>query len=340
MSADEGERQQLIDLVNQAPAHGCRNGTRVRALYLEELISMPQEARDEHLSLLISHESQYYRMGAHEDDDPLGFQTVNASAGQEALEHANRENVMSSDQIAWADEAIDAIERSAPKPISTRKALSQLDALLDRLGQAPASGEGLHKLRDGKTEIALAREALHREHRAGDLTARLDSNPPYHRADGTTVGLTDLLARVWTVIGTKDPGVRTRLEEAVVHALAECIERDGHRVCNVGCSQRLLRLCQGEVDGIKPEPPPPPGSILSAFGEELDRELKGGEPGPERQDRLAREVRQRGRELYEPGSGQARLLESQLTEYFRYEYQREPPPLEEASDAEAPPEAR
>lgn len=70
-------------------------------------------------------------------------------------------------------------------------------------------------------------------------------------AGSETVTMKSLLARVWLTIKTyKNEKERDNLKHSLILALGQCIEKDGHRVCSVGKTQRLLGVLQGYLDGV------------------------------------------------------------------------------------------
>ncbi|MGN6671206.1 MAG: hypothetical protein ACTHJ4_06690 [Candidatus Nucleicultricaceae bacterium] len=67
----------------------------------------------------------------------------------------------------------------------------------------------------------------------------------------TSVTMKSLLTRIWLTIKTyKNEKDRENLKHSLILALGQCIEKDGHRVCSVGKTQRLLSVLQGYLEGV------------------------------------------------------------------------------------------
>lgn len=78
-----------------------------------------------------------------------------------------------------------------------------------------------------------------------DLSDSLMSNSEYD----DEFGLGQLAAAIWKLADQK-PDDKENIVYSFYKALAECIEEDGHRVCSIGISQRLVTVLQGYFDEV------------------------------------------------------------------------------------------
>jgi hypothetical protein len=233
------------------------------------LAHTPQEDRAQHADNLRLH-------GRHA---PIGAPRV--------LEHTHRENVMTAAQMAWTKDAIGKLREAVQPQLRFETALEQIKAELDALGkQRPTDAtEGLFRTRgpQGTTELEHARRTLFAPVRAGDYSEPVKRNSSYRIGSDDAIGVGTLCGLVWEYAcrfeapgKTKEQNAQEQqlIRHAVINALAQCIEDDGHRVCDVGITQRLTKLLSGRLPGLKPEPPVTPGELLAAFGLSFNHQLK------------------------------------------------------------------
>lgn len=112
-------------------------------------------------------------------------------------------------------------------------------------------------LKNENTEVSSrALEALTRPKQGqSDYARRLVSNPPWNR---NKVGLGQLVVFVHRLIrkyveerSSKPEVDLVLLNDSFINALASCIEDDGHLVCDVGISQRLMTVLQGWYEEVE-----------------------------------------------------------------------------------------
>ena len=125
--------------------------------------------------------------------------------------------------------------------------------------------------------------------------------------DGTPVTMKSLLAKTWWLINRQfKDGQQDLLKESLVRALGQSIEDDGHRVCNVGKSQRITTVLQGYIDGIKTDDiniAPEPDAFLSSFFASKQEEImavyeKTSEEKGRYAAQLLEEVKKMAEEVY------------------------------------------
>jgi hypothetical protein len=238
-----------------------------------------------------------------------------AARRAEALRpRVNRENVMTEAQICWTEQAIEALRETVGELRAEPKVL--LDEIAN-YAQTHFSRSPEFTTPRGRTggELPNALRTLQGGWRPGDYSASLQDNEQFSFAAGGGIGTGELCALVWQAIatyGSKLP-VDERVKEielmrhALVMALGQCIEDDGHRVCNVGVTQRLVRFLQKRFPEVGEEPMATAGELLCAFGRELAMELdkqKQETPSEERLAEWVQDVRLRADELYASNDGQ------------------------------------
>jgi hypothetical protein len=243
------------------------------------------------------------------------------------------ENVMNESRISLAAQSIKLLSEKLTLP-STATALDSLSAHLRALGQSALfdlEAQTLLRRRGshGATELENALRTLEGQWVEGDLSPSLRSNEQFTAQD-VTFGMGDLCA--WVVAGieqyrdqdpVKERQAKANMTHSLVLALAHCIEDDGHRVCGVGVSQRLLGVLQGYYDEVRIDPVTP-GMLLCELGAELER-LHGENPPSEA---LLREFwswsNAQSGEHFAAGSAWAKQFRTDLIKYLDMTYKWSP----------------
>jgi hypothetical protein len=129
----------------------------------------------------------------------------------------------------------------------------------------------LIRRRGGSLEADNAMRTLVGPRTVWDLSDSIESNNAYSTVHGAHLGMGDVLGLVWQGIATfgSDSGraVETDHEKALmrhslVMNLAQCIEDDGHRVCNHGMVQRLVAPLYGRIPGLQADIQSTPASFV------------------------------------------------------------------------------
>jgi hypothetical protein len=231
------------------------------------------------------------------------------------------ENVMAEERIADAAAGIDRLARVHVPSLGT--ALEELQThLAERAAGAPEDSP-LRRTRARATELQHAQRTLSGRTRARDLSGPITSNEEFS-GGGATVRLGELCAQVWTAIHTEAREAdRPMLREALLLALARCIEDDGHRVCGVGVSQRLVGVLRGHLEGL-PAEVISPSMALCAMGQEILR-AHGEQPAPEQLAEVWQRTVRAGRERYGEDSPMLKKLLDDGAVTMRSTYEWEPP---------------
>jgi hypothetical protein len=208
----------------------------------------------------------------------------------EELRHTNLENVMTAEQMSWTADAIAKLQAQVGSPRPFKTAIDELKKEIETLERArpelpAAEQQGLYRQRgpDGQTELQHALRVLFDAPRGRDYSSAVRENTPFRIDGDRSIGVGVLCGLVWDFACTfekagntaeQNAQERTLIRHAVINALAQCIEDDGHRVCDVGITQRLTKLLTGRLPGLKAEPPVTPGELLAAFGLSFNRQLE------------------------------------------------------------------
>ncbi len=131
-----------------------------------------------------------------------------------------------------------------------------------------------------------------------------DSEIYTHTDNDTPVTIKSLLSRTWWIILNNYQGNdQDTLKESLIRALGQCREDDGHRVCNIGRSQRIAIVLQGYMGGIKIddyEQLPKPIEFMSAFLKSKAEETQNITNEPkEKQIQYAQQLRLEAKEQAE-----------------------------------------
>lgn len=100
-------------------------------------------------------------------------------------------------------------------------------------------------------EISNAIYALTGGRKANDFPNFLSPSEMTMQGGGAAITLKTLLARTWIAIKNHNNKQESEnMKHSLILALGNCIEKDGHRVCAVGKTQRILSVLQGYVKGV------------------------------------------------------------------------------------------
>jgi hypothetical protein len=158
------------------------------------------------------------------------------------------------------------------------------------------------------TELENFMRTLDGPRQRGDFSRSMVENPRYYLHDNQYIGLGALTARLWKFIDNYR-GFETDNEEiesakvsmryGVFRAIADCIEDDGHRVCGVGLSQRLILVAQGRCNGVHVDDRPTPAAFLNhAALSYFKYQLKEREPTDQEIETFFRETDEQSQALY------------------------------------------
>jgi hypothetical protein len=245
---------------------------------------------------------------------------INSALTTEAF---NEENVMAEGRISAAAAAFQTLQAAVRRKPGLKAGLDRIEAQLKSIEESSAFARGpMARVRAGATELENARRTLSGSTAAGDYARSLRDNDAYG-SGAVHYGLGEMAGLVWAAIEEHaDPGDRENLRHAFPLALARCIEDDGHRVCGVGISQRLIGVLQGYLPDIHIDTTPP-GARLS----ELTRRFGEEHPRPSEGDLATffRLASAEGRENYAQGTPDAEQFESDLRGYLDMTYDWQPP---------------
>lgn len=111
-----------------------------------------------------------------------------------------------------------------------------------------------HKFKRKESHLDKISNAIHAligKCEGNDFPNFLNPNEITMRGGGAAITVKTLLARTWIAIKNhKDKHESENMKHSLILALGNCIEKDGHRVCIVGKTQRILSVLQGYVKGI------------------------------------------------------------------------------------------
>jgi hypothetical protein len=194
----------------------------------------------------------------------------------------NNENVMLASRNKHTHDAILTLRKYFPAPLNTAEILAQLSGFLERVRSKEPTPEVFLRKRAGASELDNALWVLQGDRDPfTDHTSCLQSNSEVNLM-GLPVRLGELCAQVWHAISqyqaapsaTLRRSHRRSMRHSMVLALAQCREDDGHRVCGVGVSQRLLTVLQGYYPGIHVDRPEPQTLLCDAAKEFMAARLR------------------------------------------------------------------
>jgi hypothetical protein len=336
------ERQEMVDLLCRLLPSGSTGAVREVALMMHQL---PRAERIELVELL-----EPIRAAGNSNDPEwiysLTFalaQTprearrghaeamLRAQEGQVGeLRHTHLENVMTKEQMSWTANAISLLLAKVGKPNQHyRQALKQIDAEISRFEEHRSSlpveqqSQGLYRTRGPaeKTELEHARRVLFAKPVRGDYSEPLWINTRFQIDSKRSIGVGDLCGAVWQFVQAQpDAHERELMTHALITALAQCVEDDGHRVCDVGITQRLTRFLNKRLDGLDEEPPVTPGELLAAFGLSFRHELKGREPNLDELNALEEKAMRQADKVYAEEPELRALFGAHYAEFVKITY--------------------
>lgn len=189
----------------------------------------------------------------------------------------NLENVMDGERIRKTKQAIEHIYGLLKgKDTSEELCIQELQQHLEYLLKSEHYSKYFRPSNNGMNEIDNARLTL--QGPAAGFPAILEEMVYITLDNDTPVTIKSLLAKSWWLITRqiKDKE-QSIVKETLVKSLGQCIEDDGHRVCDVGKSQRITTALQGYIEGIKIDnfdTPPTPQTFLSAFFTPKQKEIE------------------------------------------------------------------
>jgi hypothetical protein len=237
-----------------------------RARVVEAIAMVPEEARRELVADTLNRVRGDDTPAARADAVLEIARVMRAVVDLSTAEALNAENVMQTRRINSTGRAIRALQAKVG-PVPLEPALNELRDFLTKDAPASLRTRALRTLEGAREEA--------------DLSDSLRENEEL-KAGGAELRLGELCSQVWTAIHEHcDPAEGSNLRHSLGVALAQCIERDGHRVCGVGISQRLVGVLQGYLDEVKLDVVTA-GQLLSELGADLDEQLGEAQPSLQR----------------------------------------------------------
>jgi hypothetical protein len=241
----------------------------------------------------------------------------------------NAENVMDGRALAQTDAAIRELKRKVGAPLlSVKQTVSAVEAeVAAQLALRPAVDEeaqqGLFKQRAGRIDLknilVTLRPAAQRQPGIIDMGAPTVENEKYPLGTGEKIGVGDLLALAWhQVTSEPDPGKKNL--HALLTALAQCIEDDGHRVCVYGFAERLMKVFVEDHVGADYAPP---AQLLTMAGLEISGHMEKAPLTQAFLDDWKTKVEQRAVEMYAREPANLDTLRSQLAAFVANDLQPE-----------------
>lgn len=224
---------------------------------LSIIAQTPAEERREHADALNRHRRRMHLVRQNAMDPSIFQDTV------------DQENVMEHGRISRVELAIRWLVDTYNDVPSEKESIRILTGISEKILKGEISQD--------ETEIVNARRTLLDPSSSGDFSKAMIENPSYILG---LPGVGQLAAMVWKRIHSEDytPHVQENLRLSFVKALAHCIEEDGHRVCGVGQTQRLLQVLQGYESGIHIDREVVTvNQLLSALASKYQAELAQGE---------------------------------------------------------------
>jgi hypothetical protein len=232
----------------------------------------------------------------------------------------DRENVMFRASQRTVNGAIEALQSELGLvPEECRTLVRDIALHIEFLQSRPKKLPGaLGRWRAGGTEIENAARTLTGELEADDFSSCVQDTP-----ESAAV-----CAAVWYKIlllaqsGAVRLADRELMQYSMLMALAQCIEDDGHRVCDVGLRARAIRVLQGyspefTVDGLKESPTQLLLQLARTFASEYGVDE---EPDTAALQEFVRTAQAEAEPLYGVHTPERQLFEESLREYMRLSY--------------------
>lgn len=164
------------------------------------------------------------------------------------------ENVMRSDRQYAAQGSVPAVMRHTAPLMQSNVANHENELFQEVIAYLKSMLSQKHKFKRENNstmdEVSNAIYALIGPRKERDFP-NFESIGEATMAGHESVTMKSLLARIWLTIKTyKNEKERENLKFSLILALGQCIEKDGHRVCAVGKTQRLLSVLQGYLEGV------------------------------------------------------------------------------------------
>lgn len=195
----------------------------------------------------------------------------------------NTENVMDRKLIHRAHLGMQAIDRLVgDRAASDFESIIRNDIVPFVQGtDDPSFNAVMDVQRGGTTERTNAVRTLVGARQRGDYSEALVTNPPWNG----DIHLGTAVAKVWLAIQryqaprAQDTEAHQRnMRFTLARNLAQCIEDDGHRVCEVGLAERLVLVLQGYYPGIALDDTP--AQVLSEMARRWADERGNRTPHP------------------------------------------------------------
>jgi hypothetical protein len=230
----------------------------------------------------------------------------------------NPENVMDARRMRLAIVSINALQALFPT-VDRDASLKALKAHLLEHGQNSFYGHTDPDKKVIRTNLDHALHVLNGPRLDGvDLSGSLEQNETFSR-DGFQIGVGDLAALWWTAASAlPDPHERENARYSVGRALVDCIEDDGHRVCNVGITQRLVRALRGYYPQVQPDPLSA-AQVLQVTADELKRE-HGEKPSEEALAAFPEKVQRMAADHLDLETDEARELPDEVARFLDLTY--------------------
>jgi hypothetical protein len=246
------------------------------------------------------------------DHEAFSLDRVGALA-VDARDATNSENVMNSGRIHATETALERLRCRFPT-VDENAQLDGIAAFLDELARAdlpPAVHGAVFRRRGGATELENARRVL----------AHLRQERPAL----SSMPMPTLAAIAWHAIdayrgepnATRDDVARDQanMRASLFAGLSQCVESNGHIVCSVGISQRLVSALQGAYDEAAIDVSSV-NAVVTGMCRELTREVGEGTPTRAGLAELAGAVVTRAHELFGSESAAARDVIGQVAAYL------------------------
>lgn len=237
------------------------------------------------------------------------------------------ENVMKSERINKTKQAIRYIyDLLKGKDIDEELCIQELQQYLQHLQKSDRISV-FKRLSSGMNEVANAMLALEGQASGHSYNAILTGNIYINLDDGTPVTIKSLLAKSWWLITKQFKGKQQEMiKESLIKSLGQCIEDDGHCVCDVGKSQRITTVLQGYIEGIKIDDFttfPDPKSFISAFFTPRQKEIENVMTKTSEEQRLYAiklldELKQQAQQVYKDNEKENKEVVRLMKDFIQY----------------------